>query len=100
MRLSEREIDAIRQTAREHFGEGVHVWLFGSRTDDTQKGGDIDLLVETTHSLADRLMRTARMNATLQLAIGAQKIDILTVDPTVAPQPIHMNAKKQGIQLL
>nr|MBS0022444.1 nucleotidyltransferase domain-containing protein [Gammaproteobacteria bacterium] len=100
MRLSEREIDAIRRAAREHFGQDVRVWLFGSRIDDTLKGGDIDLLVETTQPLADRLMRAARMNAALQLTIGEQRIDVLTVDPAVTPQPIHMNARKQGIQLL
>ncbi|MFZ0257040.1 MAG: nucleotidyltransferase domain-containing protein [Gammaproteobacteria bacterium] len=100
MRLTPAEIDAIRHAALEHFGQEVRVWLFGSRTDDTLKGGDIDLLVETTHPLADRLMRAARMNAALQLAIGEQKIDVLTVDPAVAPQPIHMNARKQGIRLL
>lgn len=100
MRLSEREVDAIRRAAREYFGEGVRVWLFGSRTDDTLKGGDIDLLVETTDAVADRLMRAARMNAALQLAIGEQKIDIVIVDPTVAPQPIHRNARQQGTRLL
>ncbi len=100
MRLTYAEIDAIRHAAREYFGQEVRVWLFGSRTDDTLKGGDIDLLVETTHPLADRLMRAARMNAALQLTIGEQKIDVLTVDPAVAPQPIHMNARKQGIRLL
>jgi predicted nucleotidyltransferase len=100
MRLSEGEIDAIREAALEHFGEGARVWLFGSRTDDRLKGGDIDLLVETTQTFPDRLMRAARMNAALQLAIGEQKIDIVTVDPTLAPQPIHRNARQQGIRLL
>lgn len=100
MRLTPAEINAIRQTAREHFGRDVRVWLFGSRIDDMLKGGDIDLLVETTHPLADRLMRAARMNAALQLTIGEQKIDIIAVDPSVISQRIHMNARKQGIQLL
>ncbi|MGC1955628.1 MAG: nucleotidyltransferase domain-containing protein [Gammaproteobacteria bacterium] len=99
MRLSEREIDAIRRAAREHFGQDVRVWLFGSRIDDTLKGGDIDLLVETMQAFPDCIMRAARMNAAIQLAIGEQKIDIVAVDPAAPRQPIHMNAKKQGIQL-
>lgn len=99
-RLTHAEIDAIRNAAREHFGQSVRVWLFGSRIDDSLKGGDIDLLVEAPKPVPDRLMRTARMNAALQLTIGEQKIDIITVDPSVIPQAIHRNARQQGIRLL
>lgn len=45
MRLEESEILAISELARIHFGMDVRVFLFGSRTDDLKKGGDIDLLI-------------------------------------------------------
>lgn len=47
MRLSEFEIQAIQQSAHDVFGVDVAVALFGSRVDDVQKGGDIDLYIRT-----------------------------------------------------
>jgi len=46
LRLSEKEIRLIKQKVKSIFGDGV-VYLFGSRLDDSKKGGDIDLYVVT-----------------------------------------------------
>jgi len=46
MRLKEFEINAIREVFIGIFKEG-EIYLFGSRVDDSQKGGDIDLYVNT-----------------------------------------------------
>ena len=45
MRLSKKEIQIILRVAKEIYGEGVEVYLFGSRLNDEKKGGDINLLV-------------------------------------------------------
>ena len=45
MRLSKKEIQVILRVAKEIYGEGVEIYLFGSRINDEKKGGDIDLLV-------------------------------------------------------
>ena len=45
MRLSETEIAALRAAVK-----GVqwqHIWLFGSRVDNSRRGGDIDILLHT-----------------------------------------------------
>ena len=48
MRLNKKDIQSIVRVAKEIYGEGVEVYLFGSRTDNEKRGGDIDLLVRTT----------------------------------------------------
>ena len=42
VRLSEEEIFFIKKAFYEVFGDG-YIYLFGSRVDDMQRGGDIDL---------------------------------------------------------
>ena len=45
MRLTKKEIDAITSTFKEIFEDGK-IYLFGSRVDDSKKGGDIDLYIQ------------------------------------------------------
>ena len=46
MRLTPDQRQLIKQAAAELAGPTARVHLFGSRVDDQQRGGDIDLLVE------------------------------------------------------
>ena len=55
MRLSPKQITAVKQTAAEVFGPEADIWLFGSRVDDERRGGDIDLLVENVNPDWDAL---------------------------------------------
>ena len=48
MCLTKKEIETIVRIAREIYGRNVEVYLFGSRTDDIKRGGDIDLLVRNS----------------------------------------------------
>ena len=43
MRLSPNAAKIIHNAVHTHFGDDAEVWLFGSRVDDSRKGGDIDL---------------------------------------------------------
>lgn len=47
VRLTQFEIDAIKQSAIDVFGPSVQVILFGSRIERLKKGGDIDLYIQT-----------------------------------------------------
>ncbi len=76
MRLSKREIEAILQVAEDIYGTDVKVYLFGSRVDDSRRGGDIDLLVRTT-SARKGILDRVRMAARIKSLIGDQKIDII-----------------------
>lgn len=49
MRLQKRIIGKIKFAIKNSFGD-VDTYLFGSRVDDTKKGGDIDIAVDTQMS--------------------------------------------------
>ena len=101
MRITPREQEVIKRTAQECFDAAVVVRLFGSRTDDAKKGGDIDLFVQTTlNDPADIARAHIRFLAKLYTEIGEQKIDVLLDYPNRKIQlPIFEIALKQGIVL-
>ena len=47
MRLSKRLINLLKKASLSSFGD-YDLYLFGSRVDDTKRGGDIDLAIKTT----------------------------------------------------
>ncbi|HFU77888.1 MAG TPA: nucleotidyltransferase domain-containing protein, partial [Epsilonproteobacteria bacterium] len=51
MRLLQSEADAIKSTFLALFHSGK-IYLFGSRVDDSKKGGDIDLFLELDDDLS------------------------------------------------
>lgn len=87
MRLNAQQIQAIHDTAAEMFGGG-------SRVDDSQRGGDLDLL---DWVLANRPSAAARFAAKLQRRIGDRRIDVLIIDPETCLQPIHRVAQETGV---
>lgn len=80
-------------------GSDARVSLFGSRTRDDLRGGDIDLLIELPEPSADKLAVSLRAGARLQLALGERKIDVLVADPQTADSPILRAARADGIAL-
>ena len=62
--------------------------LFGSRTRDDLRGGDIDLLIELAEPTPDKLSVSLRAGARLQMAIGERKIDVLVTDPQSVETPL------------
>lgn len=49
MRLTKTQIKAIQDSFSTFFMKGYKIWLFGSRVDDSKKGGNIDLYIETNY---------------------------------------------------
>ena len=100
MRLSAEQIKAIKQETEHFFGAQAEVWLFGSRVDDAQRGGDIDLYVLPGTSDADQLaMARFSFLARLKQRIGDQKIDLVLQRVGDEDLPIHVQAKQQGVRL-
>ncbi len=74
MRLSTDERETIDRIVHTHVPNG-RIYLFGSRADDAQKGGDIDLLILSTEPVGFHTQSAVYW--ALQEALGEQKIDIV-----------------------
>ncbi|MBL6986456.1 MAG: nucleotidyltransferase domain-containing protein [Methylobacter sp.] len=83
MRIAPQEQLAIRDTIHQADADAM-IYLFGSRTDDTAKGGDIDLLVL---SKTINLMAKLEILAKLHQRLGERKIDIAVYRDTMRPFP-------------
>ena len=77
MRLTEGQIERIKTIGRGVFGQDVRIFLFGSRTDDGAKGGDIDLFIETDDDKIASVENKINCLVKLKLALGDQKIDLV-----------------------
>lgn len=100
MRLTEEQANAIVHAVRRRFGSEAAVYLFGSRTDNEKRGGDIDLLVET--DLEPEAAFRAKIDAVtdIQLAIGERKIDLVTTRRDTPDQrPIVREARREAVKL-
>jgi predicted nucleotidyltransferase len=76
MRLSNRIIKIIQENIKKSFGD-VNIYLFGSRTDDTKKGGDIDLAIDTIVSRQEFRKKKAHFLAILTRMDFDYQIDIV-----------------------
>jgi predicted nucleotidyltransferase len=99
MRLSKESASIVREEVERAFGRNAEVWLFGSRIDDTAKGGDIDLLVETDVDLEDALERELKLYARLIRRLGDQRIDIVVHRLGTPLSPIQQTARQTGLPL-
>ncbi|QEP42345.1 hypothetical protein D5085_03855 [Ectothiorhodospiraceae bacterium BW-2] len=95
MRLTAEQQYQIRHCFEQVFEHGS-IYLFGSRVDDQQRGGDIDLFLELEEH--ERLFeKKIKFLAKLKRQIGDQKIDVVfNLDPS---WPIEQEARKWGIAL-
>lgn len=95
MRLSSKQQQDIVRTFLEVFESG-ELLVFGSRADDTKKGGDIDLYVQprSHENLAEKRITFL---ARLKRRIGDQKIDLVVAH--TPPRPIDVEARKTGVVL-
>jgi predicted nucleotidyltransferase len=99
MRLDEKTRDIIKKEVASQLGTEAVVRLFGSRIDDTQRGGDIDLLIDSSCVLAHRIQIECRLAARLYIKLGGRKVDVLIKDAISPPLPIYEQALRNGIVL-
>jgi len=93
MRLHQTEIQAIKEAILT-LDEKAEIYLFGSRTDKTLKGGDIDILViSQSLSFYDKL----KIKQMIFGKMDEQKIDLVIARDTSSPF-VRM-AFKKGVRI-
>lgn len=95
MRLNAQEVRAIREEVRVLDPE-AEVFLYGSRVEDTGRGGDIDLLV-----ISDRLgfRELLRLRRGILDRIGWQQLDLTLRRRDQLEDPLARVARETGARL-
>ena len=96
MRLTPDQIATIQSTAQAVLGDDAQVWLYGSRLDDQLKGGDIDLLIESSQKTS--IMNRAKIKYQVETALQLP-VDILMVQTGQAASPFEAIARKRPVSL-
>ena len=95
MQLTPEQTQAIRQRIHQHMGIHARIWLFGSRVDDSRRGGDVDLYVEP--QTAPDLTAWLRCRSELADALDLN-VDLIVQQPG-RDLPICRIAKRSGVPL-
>ncbi|MCU0919836.1 MAG: nucleotidyltransferase domain-containing protein [Burkholderiaceae bacterium] len=99
MRLSPFDRAAILESVAEVAGPHARVKLFGSRTRDDLRGGDIDLLVELAQPGSAEREIGIRLGTRIERRIGLRKIDVLVADPATPETAVLAAARRSGVPL-
>ena len=96
------QLSRLRAAAARHFGPQARLWLFGSRLDDTARGGDYDVYLESNetdpHALVEsRLAMLAELHATP--GFEDERIDLVVRRRSAPEHPIHRVARESGVRL-
>ncbi len=95
MRLQKTIIDKIKKSALNSFGD-VDIYLFGSRVDNTKKGGDIDLAIDSDIPRIEFRKNKVKFISNLLRLGFDMKIDIVPYNTknSLLFQQIHSNSIK------
>jgi len=96
MRLKPEQMALIKRVVADHFGLDARVWLFGSRVDDSKRGGDVDLFVLPGEPV-DRF--SARISCLSDLEEGLPYPVDLVVEDDSRDLPIYRVARSEGVLL-
>ncbi|WP_045221210.1 nucleotidyltransferase domain-containing protein [Desulfonatronum thioautotrophicum] len=96
MRLDASQIERILNIVSAHAGSHSRVSIYGSRLDDSAKGGDIDLFIETASPLPR--WEQARLLADLEHELGLP-VDILVKYVHDPDTPFESMTKARAVAL-
>ncbi len=96
IRLHDKQIDSIKELAKKLFNSQA-VWIFGSRADINQRGGDIDIYLQTDKK--DNILQTKIIFLReFDKKFSEQKVDLLVDNHTVNKEIFNI-ARKTGLRL-
>lgn len=96
MRLSLYEAQCIVESKNKFFGKNSQIYLFGSRADDSKKGGDIVLYI-SRHEDGELFNKKIAFLADIQEKLGEQKIDVIF--EAKATEAFKSEVKSKGVEL-
>lgn len=96
VRLKDEAIGYIKRLALDIFGSS-DVWIFGSRAKLEQKGGDIDIYLETDKKEGVLKSKIVFLRE-FEKKFGEQKVDLI-VNNHESSKPIFEIAKKDGVKI-
>ena len=78
MRISNTEILKIKKVLNQFISDlDYKIYLFGSRADDSKKGGDVDLLLLVKSNDFEKVyQKKAFIKFELETALGDQRVDL------------------------
>lgn len=102
LRLTDFEIQSIKDVFKTHFTPHDHLWVFGSRVNPQKRGGDLDLYIETILDSLDKIVeKKIQFLVDVKMKIGDQRIDVVINNPkNHLTLPIYQEARNTGILLL
>ena len=98
VRLNDYEVEAIKHFADIIFNN-PSVYIFGSRADLSQRGGDIDIYIETSDDSLEIFDKKINFLTELTKKIGEQKIDVVVKGKNSKNIDIFNIAKKTGVMI-
>jgi len=94
MRITEHEKSVIIEAVKS-VDPNADIYLFGSRVDDSKKGGDIDIAIRSEK--INTVMQKIQVRRFICDRIGEQKIDLVTTNS--GKEAIFRLAVEEGVRL-
>ena len=99
VRLSNQQLEAIKESVKSVLGENAQIYIFGSRADLNKKGGDIDILVisENISSEKEKFQIKMEILKNLYKKLGERKIDLIITNKP--EKEIEKIAVEKGVRI-
>jgi len=102
VRISIKEKNSICESLDRNLKDiDFHIYLFGSRTNDQKKGGDIDLLLQVSpKDFSSVVNKKYQLRFDLEEALGDQRVDLtISTDEKMGVDPFLISIQPDLIEL-
>ena len=96
MRVEKEQLNIIINTLKSQINDAV-IYLFGSRVDDSKRGGDIDIFLVTNQNIV--LKDKIRLLAELETSGIKRKVDLIIKTPHQSQDLLFKEVLEKGIRI-